>query len=186
VSDAAFEVAFICTGNRFRSPLAAALLAAERPDLSLSIASFGTLELGAARALPEAVEIGRSFGVDLSVHRARSLSHTDLEQFELVLGFERHHIATAVVDCRARPDRTFTLPELVGLLEPDSQAHTASKPLERAREHIEAANAARPHGFRNRALPELADPLGRSRSVQWQIAATLRTQVSSLAAHLFD
>jgi protein-tyrosine phosphatase len=186
MSKDAFEVAFICTGNRFRSPLAAALLAAERPDLQLPIASFGTLELDRASALPEAVKIGRTFGVDLSAHRVRSLAETDLEDFELVLGFERHHVATAVIDFGARPERTFTLPELVLLLPPVSDVTVAGGALKRARARVREAHAARPAEFRNRSLPELADPLGKSRSAKRQIAEDLRTQVSALADRLFD
>jgi protein-tyrosine-phosphatase len=177
------RVAFVCTGNRFRSPLAAALLAAEATRVPLHIASLGTLELGPVQALPEALEVGRTMGVDLSQHRARSLAESDLEGFELVLGFERAHVAAAVVDGGASLESTFTLPELVELLEavPDPPS---GPPLERARLLIREAHAARP-GERNRRVPELADPLGGSPRAQREIAHELRALVSTLTQRLF-
>ena len=186
MSTDALDVAFICTGNRFRSPLAAALLAAERPDLPLRISSYGTLELGAARALVEAVEFAAAFGADLSAHRSASLAGADLEDSDLVLGFERHHLAAAVVDAKARPERTFTLPELVGLLANASGSHSEAGPVQRARSRIQAAHRSRPPDFRRRRPAELADPLGRPRAVQEKIAEELRAYVFFLASHLFD
>jgi hypothetical protein len=44
VSDASFEVVFVCTGNRFRSPLAAALFGRATAGLPVSVSSRGTLD----------------------------------------------------------------------------------------------------------------------------------------------
>ena len=79
------RVAFVCTGNRFRSPLAAALFAAGAgaEEVPVHVASLGTLELGPVPALPEALEVARSMGVDLSRHRARTVAGSNLERFEL-------------------------------------------------------------------------------------------------------
>jgi low molecular weight protein-tyrosine phosphatase len=176
-------VAFVCTGNRFRSPLAAGLLAAEAQGIPLHVASLGTLELGPVPALPEALEIARAMGVDLSSHRARSVAQTDLEAFELVLGFERAHVAAAVVDAGAHLETTFTLPELVDLLEAVPDPPPGPR-VERARLRIREAHAARP-AERNRRVPELADPLGRSLRTQREIADQLRALVSTLTQRLF-
>src|SRR5205823_13150372 len=86
------RVAFVCTGNRFRSPLAAALLARETGSLPLRIDSLGTLDLGGRSALPEAIAIAEGYGLDLSGHQARALTSVDLKPFDLVLGFERMHV----------------------------------------------------------------------------------------------
>ena len=185
VGEDALHVAFICTGNRFRSPLAAALLAAERPALSLRISSFGTMELGAAPALPEAVELAGAFGLDLSAHRTQSLKEADLARYDLVLGFEQHHVAAAVIDAGARSERTFTLRELVSLLEACPAVRLTGGELARARVRIQAAEAARAADFR-RTVPEVIDPLGHSPTVQRGIAVELRKSVAALASRLFD
>jgi protein-tyrosine phosphatase len=181
----ALDIAFVCTGNRFRSPLAAALLAEETRDLPVAIASLGTLDLGAVPALPEAIEMAESFGLDLSGHHSRNISEVDLEPYDLILGFERMHVAGAVVDGGARVERTFTLPELVELLEAIPGPPLQQEATERARVRIRQAGAARPPDFRTRAVPEIADPLGQTRPAQRDTAAELHSLVSRLASLLF-
>jgi protein-tyrosine-phosphatase len=177
------RVAFVCTGNRFRSPLAAALLEAE--DVPVEVASLGTLDLGDEPALPEAVAIAEEHGIDLSAHRARSVSELELGEFDLVLGFERKHVVASVVDAKAQIEHTFTLPELLGLLRASPGAPLPREPAERARTRIRQAHAARPHGFRNNPLPELRDPLGLSPPEQRETAHELADQVTELADRLF-
>ena len=83
-----FSICFICTGNRFRSPLAQAFV--ERLTLGLpaqiQISTAGTLESQGAPALPEARQIAVLCGVDLSGHRSQRLSALSLEATDLVIG----------------------------------------------------------------------------------------------------
>jgi protein-tyrosine-phosphatase len=181
-----FDVAFVCTGNRFRSPLAAALLSARTDDLPVRTSSVGILDLGSTPALPEAVRLARSFGVDLSGHRTRCLSDVNLESLELVLAFEWTHVHAAIVDGHARIDRTFTLPELVGLLERLPRASgPQSVPVVQARARVEAAHSLRPRDFTRRRSPEIPDPLGRPPSEQRRIAEEVRVLVDGLSRMLF-
>jgi protein-tyrosine phosphatase len=179
------RVAFVCTGNRFRSPLAAALLARETKRLPLRIESLGTLDVGAKPPLPEAAKIAKGYGLDLSDHRARALAQVDLEPFDLVLGFERLHVISSVFEARAAIERTFTLPELVERLQRLPGAPLPKEPLERARVRIRQAHVARPPGFRKGPFPELGDPLGLTRRAQRQTAAELAALVEALARGLF-
>jgi protein-tyrosine-phosphatase len=180
------RVAFVCTGNRFRSPLAAALLARNAEGLPLHIVSLGTLDLGSKPALPEAVAIGEELGLDLSGHASRNLAAVDLGPFDLVLGFERTHVRSSVVDAGADLERTFTLPELVGLLRRLPGPPLPTDPVERARVRIRQAHAARPHGFRSAPVLELGDPLGKTHQEQRRTAAELSKLVSELAVSLFE
>ena len=103
-----------------------------------------------------------------------------------MLGFERQHVVHSVVEAHARIERTFTLPELVGLLRGLPGPPLPTDPVERARVRIRQAHAARPSGFRNGPLPELGDPLGKTQQAQRQTAAELSDLVSELAGGLFD
>ena len=179
------HVAFVCTGNRFRSPLAAGLLAQETKGLPLHIASLGTLDLGNEPALPEAIEIARGLGLDLEAHRARSIADVDLRPFDLVLGFERKHLLASVVDANAAIERSFTLPELVVLLERIPGPPLPTDLLERARVRVRQAHLARPPGFRDGPLPELTDPLGKTIAAQREIAREIATMVSQVSSGLF-
>jgi protein-tyrosine-phosphatase len=176
-----FRVAFVCTGNRFRSPLAAALLEEETSGLPVRIASLGTLELDGRPALPEAVEIAQELGLDLSNHRARGLARVDLSRADLVLGFERRHVKYSVVESGAPRQVSFTLPELVGLLGRIPGPPLPSDAVERARVRVRQANALR----EGRAADELGDPLGLTVSDQRRIASELALMTSQLAQLLF-
>jgi protein-tyrosine phosphatase len=177
------KVVFVCTGNRFRSPLAEALFRARVGDLPIDVSSVGTLELGPAPVLPEALEEGARLGVDLARHRARPVTDSDLADADLVVGFERMHVVTAVVDGRAPRERTFTLPELVGLLS-DIEEHQAGDPIEQALEALQRAALARPDG-RRADLPELADPIGRGDAVYRSTADQVDSLVRELVTRLF-
>ena len=186
MSAAYFDVAFICTGNRFRSPLAAGLLSAQVGELPVRASSLGILDLGSVGALSEAVQVAGSFGVDLSRHQTRSMTQVDLEPFDLIVCFEWTHVHAAIIDGQAPIERTFTLPELVGLLRglPESQAQSA--PVEQAVARVQQAHAMRPPGFRSKRPPEIPDPLGRPPAAQRQIADELRELVIELSRLLFS
>jgi protein-tyrosine phosphatase len=175
------DVVFICTGNRFRSPLAELLFRHAAAEFPVRTSSRGTLELGPLPALPEAFEEAERLGLDLSRHRTRALDGEDLSDADLVIGFERMHVLTAVMDAHAQRARTFTLPELVELLEQGPRPAAADS-VERAREAIAAAASAR---SRRHAMPELPDPIGRSRRFFRETAAELEDLVGRLRDGLF-
>ncbi len=150
----------------------------------MAVASIGTLELGPVPALPEAVKIAESYGLDLSGHRARNIAGIDLEACDLVLGFEQMHVAAAVVDGGAQLERTFTLPEFLHLLDAVPEPPGQAEAMKRARARIQHAHAARAHDHRANAMPEIADPLGKKPAAQRRIAEELRGLVSDLSRRL--
>ncbi len=158
VAARAFEIVVICTGNRVRSPAAEGFLRALLGTLPVSVSSAGVLELGEdVPALPEAIDTAAALGLDLSAHRAQCVLRRDLRGADLVIGFERRHVATAVVDAHAHRERTFTMGELVTLLERAGRP-PGRDPVERARQAVAAADALRSGS--DEPPPELADPLG--------------------------
>lgn len=179
---AAFDVVFICTGNRFRSAIAEALLTQLTEGLPVRASSAGTLDLGPAAVLPEALELAPALGIDLTAHRARCIRDVDFRDADLVLGFELIHLATAVVDCGAPRDRSFTLPELVALLPASASAAADGDLVAHAREAVRGAHERRDSDGRRL---ELADPLGGSPELFRQTAAEIRVLTERLAAALF-
>jgi low molecular weight protein-tyrosine phosphatase len=178
-----FRIVVVCTGNRFRSPLAEHVLRRETEGLPVDVRSVGVLDLGGIEALPEALEAGRGLGLDLSAHRTCVLAPEPLEGADLVLGFERAHVAQAVVAGGAPLERTFTLPEVVELLPPGPPAGVED-PVGRARALVASVAGRRPDP-RTSPLPELADPLGRSRSFFRQTAEQVDELSRRLVRQLF-
>ena len=179
-----FELVFVCTGNRFRSPLAAALVERAVAGLPVRVSSLGTLDLGSVPPLRSATKQAAKIGLDLSSHRARALAGTDLSGLDLVIGFEAAHVGAAVLDGQAARERTFMLTELVDLLEVVPPPETA-EPLARARAAVRDAAAARREGVQVERV-EIPDPLGGSARIARAVAGDLVRLTAELTGALFD
>lgn len=175
------HVVFVCTGNRFRSPLAEAVFRRAAPQ-GVRTESFGTTDLGPVPPLEAAQEAAGRLDLDLSGHLARALSEGDLAHADLVIGFERAHVLAAVVAARARRERTFTLTELVAILDGIRVAPRADR-LASARRALELLDVHWP--FEATGNDELADPLGRAPNVQHELALRVESLVARLAQQLF-
>ena len=82
-------VLFVCTANRIRSPLAAALfqrrLAAGEDAATWRVASAGTWADDGLPAMAAAQQVAAEAGLDLSRHRSRRVEELDLADFDLIL-----------------------------------------------------------------------------------------------------
>jgi protein-tyrosine-phosphatase len=180
------HVVFLCTGNRFRSPLAEAALRSLSESLPVHVSSLGTIDAGPLPPFPETFEQSRRLGLDLSSHRARSIATEELRRADVVLGFERAHIATAVVNYEMDRDRVFTLPELVELIElDDSEPPRSDDPVANARESIDRAAALRLAMGRPPGRPEILDPVSDPEVGYARTADEIDDLVARLARGLF-
>jgi protein-tyrosine phosphatase len=89
------SVLFVCTANRFRSPIASALfvrsLVKNRTLQEFHVESAGTwAELGAL-VVPSAKWISENLGLDLEAHKARPVSRELLARQDLILVMENSH-----------------------------------------------------------------------------------------------
>jgi protein-tyrosine phosphatase len=178
------RIVFVCTGNRFRSPLAAAYLRRLLAGTGFDISSCGTA--GAARAgrgvLTEAQEVAASSAIDLSSHRTRWIGAADLHDADLVLGFERAHVATAVLEAGAPRSKTFMITELLELLARNGMSE-AKDPATCVRELVAAADQARAGA--GPPIIEVPDPFGGSRRVFERTALEVWRLVVELVSLLF-
>lgn len=179
------DVVFVCTGNRFRSPLAAGLFAQATLGLPVVVRSAGTLDRGSPPAFPQTLEQARRFGIDLSAHRARALAREDVTAADAVIGFEHAHVAVAVMDSSVARDRAFTLPELVELLEEVRFPVDGLDPITHARMALQQAASARSTPGWSGVRGEVADPVGRSEAVFADTADEIRDLVERLTRGLF-
>jgi protein-tyrosine-phosphatase len=178
-----FSIAFVCTGNRFRSPLAEAFVRQLAQSLPVTTESYGTLPLEGAAPLPEAVAIATSCGVSLTSHRTRSIENASLADVDLVLGFEPAHVHQAVVDGGARRERSFVARDFISLVQAASPAADRD-PVARARALVAFAgeSVARTPGLMTTGM---RDPFGGTRKVYRQTASEVRDLSITLAETLF-
>jgi protein-tyrosine phosphatase len=139
--------------------------------------------------MPETVRAAGERGLDISTHRVRRLAIDDIVEADLVIAMASEH-RDAV--CDAVPEaasKTYTLKELVRLLErmPGDAAPERVSVDERLRARV--AQAARGRGDGRRAEDadqDVIDPLGMPyesyRAVAWELDEWMRR----LASALFD
>ena len=89
------KILVVCSGNICRSPMAAEYLRhrAARSGLShLVVESAGLLGIEGALPSSEAIEVLREDGLDLSRHRSRGVSHSDIRTADLVITMSLDHL----------------------------------------------------------------------------------------------
>jgi len=179
MSLAPFEIVFVCTANRFRSPLAEGFLRASAQGLPVNVRSYGTSKIESELALPEAINLASRYGVDISEHRSRSLSHARLEEVDLLVGFERIHVAEAVLGAGVKRNRAFTLLELTRALAA-IELERGGDPLRHAQEAIRGADQNRsPHPGM-----EIRDPVGGPKRGYSRVGKQVNDLIAELAVYL--
>lgn len=164
----------VCTGNICRSPMAEAFLrsALQRRlgEAAPAVRSAGVIGRAGGPAMEESVRAAAERGADISAHVVTRLSEHLVEDAELVVTMAAEHrdeIAHLVPDAASR---TFTLKELVRLLEERSPS---DRPFD-LRGASAAADRLRRSGYAGNPHDEdVVDPLGMPfesyRAVAWEL-----------------
>jgi protein-tyrosine phosphatase len=183
VSIEPFRIAVLCTGNRFRSPIAAAVIETLAENLPVEVRSMGTQHTGSRGATSSAIDAATRLGVDLSAHRARLATALDVAHADLVLGFELVHLARAR-QLGAPISRMFTLPSLGEVVEqlPPERVN-GERPTDRARRVVTWAHQHRDAA--GTALREIRDPVAAGPSRSLSTAREVHHYASIVAAYLF-
>lgn len=110
------SVLFVCTANRYRSPLAAAFFRKtllEKADRSWIVDSAGTWAQAGLPPLPEAVQLAGKYGADIEKHRSKRLDEELLVRFDLILGMEMGHKEALQVEFPGLRGRIYSFSEAV-------------------------------------------------------------------------
>ena len=145
----------VCTGNVCRSPMAEGFLRAALAERlggdAPPVRSAGTAGWEGSGATREAIEAARERGIDIGTHLARRLHPQMVEDADLVVCMAADHREAIVGAWPFAADKTFTLGELVRLLE-------AAPPAGPFAARVAAAASAR--NGSPRLSEDIRDPLG--------------------------
>lgn len=126
------RVLFVCDGNICRSPLAEAYLrhrATERGLGHVVVESAGLLGIKGAPAAPLSIEVGREAGLDLTRHRSRGVTATDMRTADLVIAMTLRQLETLEARYPRAPGRRLLLRAFERGPEPDAEAPELDDPV---------------------------------------------------------
>ncbi len=112
------SILFVCTGNQFRSPIAAACLSKSLTNEDTlekwTIGSAGTWTESGMSAPGVTLRVARQLGLKgLERHRTRSISPKILEAADLIVVMEAGHKEAISIEFPAVRDRLYLLSEIV-------------------------------------------------------------------------
>ncbi|GAA1929557.1 low molecular weight phosphatase family protein [Brevibacterium antiquum] len=114
-----FRILVVCTGNLFRSPLAAGLLQQGLDEVApgrFALDSAGTEGVAGVGVTDDVQSLAADWGFDLSEFRAKRLHSAQVTNADLVIGMERWHRSQVVTLEPRALRRTFTLREFARII----------------------------------------------------------------------
>ena len=168
------RILVVCTGNICRSPLAQRLFEDRLGD-RVMVRSAGVRGLDAAEMDPlAAVELARRGG-DPAGFRSRRLQPADVREADLVLTMTAEQRSEVLAEEPAALSRTFTLRELVDLLDKSSVDPLDTKGIAELASQRSTATLER---------YDIDDPIGESAAVHAAVADEIDAAVAVIAERL--
>ena len=111
------SVLFICTANRFRSPLAAAMFQKNLEEAGMGaswlVSSAGTWATPGEPAIPGAILAARHYKLDLSKHRSRRVDGALLSRADLILVMQSGHQEALLTEFPSLKGHIYLLSDVV-------------------------------------------------------------------------
>lgn len=167
---------FVCSGNTCRSPLALAAWQALKPRRDVQAHSAGLWARDGAPAAVHSQAIAREWGVDLSCHRARTLTDRMVARADWICV-----MTSEQADALRQRFRPTGIVVLLGSFAPSSQQSSAN-----SIEEIIAFQRLLGETSYSAGAMNIIDPFGGSREAYLSCAAQIRSCVENMARVLID
>jgi len=171
------SILVVCTGNICRSPVAEGFLRdaliGRFGERAPAVSSAGTMGWAGSPASPESVIAAGERGSDIEAHAARELNRAMIEGADLIVCMAGEHRDAVGASVPAAVARTFTLKELVRLLDALPPAPFTDDPLTLGDRIAAAEKVRQAGGGRNPHDEDISDPLGLPldtyRAIAWEL-----------------
>jgi protein-tyrosine phosphatase len=182
-TDRPLRILTVCTHNRTRSVMMAAMLDAMLTErlgegaVEICSSGFGPVDLP---AIDDAVDAMRRRGLDVSAHRSSTTTAALLDRADLILTAEREHVVKIAALSSDAFRRSMTLPEFLA-----AAADAGPGSPTDLRSWVRSLTEQRTAGAYLRAtVPEVVDPTGSPRRAFETAVVALEQQCREVAAHL--
>ena len=108
------SILFVCTANRFRSPLAAAIFLSKLNASNWRVESAGTWATAGQPAVKEAISEAQKRGLDISGHTSRAVDKKLVRQFDLILVMESGQKEALTNEFPELKEKIYMLSEVAG------------------------------------------------------------------------
>lgn len=179
----AVRILTVCSHNRTRSVMSAALLDAMLVD-RLGVGAANVLSSGFGPAglppIDDAVDAMSRRGLDVGEHRSTSTTASLVDGADLILTAERDHVVKIAALSPAAFRRAMTLPEFLAAAA--SAGDDADVGLRSWVESLTAERTA--SAYLREPIPEVADPTGSAPRVFEAAVVTIEQQCREVVAHV--
>lgn len=112
-----YSLLFVCTANRYRSPIAAAIFQNKLQVIGVldnwRVDSAGTWTEPGLKVVPRAQEAALSLGLNLDQHQTTLVSEDLLSAYDLIIVMEKGHKEALISDFPDMQERLYLLSEIV-------------------------------------------------------------------------
>jgi protein-tyrosine phosphatase len=123
------RILYICTGNVFRSPVAAEMTKQLLRDSQTTVESAGILEYRGAPLSHATMELAERHGVNLSRHKPRQVNASLVDAADLILVFDKKQVTELAERFPQTRGITFTIKDYAGYPDGKDMEDLWNKPV---------------------------------------------------------